>query len=167
MYFFIQRLNKCVREFKTLEKLRRYIKLYENQAAGDEQQQVDDGTGEMPVDDGTGDPGMEQQPADGTEEMPDPTNADDNGAGAEEQANPEDGVFISDIKKAEFAKILISALMNETPKPGTVPDDMLNVTKENADQVIKYVQSLLNLDSSLSTENETDENGFTNAVKGI
>lgn len=98
------------------------------------------------------------------EQQPDPTDAQDN---PEDQANPEDGIFISDIKKAEFAKLLINALMNAVPEPGTVPQDMLNVNVENADSVIDYVQNLLNLDGALSTDNEADESGFANAVKEI
>lgn len=109
------------------------------------------------------DGGEESLDAD-AEQQPDPTDAQDN---PEDQANPEDGIFISDIKKAEFAKLLINALMNAVPEPGTVPQDMLNVNVENADNVIDYVQNLLNLDGALSTDNEADESGFANAVKEI
>lgn len=150
-----------MKDFKTFKTIQKYLKLYENQAAGvedDPNAQVDDTAMEE-------DPQAAEAPAEGGDEMvEDPTVAD---AGAEEQANPEDGIFISDIKKAEFAKLLIGALMNEVPQAGSVPDEMLNVSTENADQVIKYVQSLLNLDTQLSTDNENNEDSFANAVKGV
>lgn len=150
-----------MKDFKTFKTIQKYLKLYENQAAGvedDPNAQVDDTAMEE-------DPQAAEAPVEGGDEMmEDPTTADDN---AEEQANPEDGIFISDIKKAEFAKLLISALMNDVPQAGSVPDEMLNVSTENADQVIKYVQSLLNLDTQLSTDNENNEDSFANAVKGV
>lgn len=149
-----------MKDFKTFKTIQKYLKLYENQAAGiedDPNAEVDDTAMEE-------DPQAAEAPVEGGDEMmEDPTTADDN---AEEQANPEDGIFISDIKKAEFAKLLISALMNEVPQAGSVPDEMLNVSTENADQVIKYIQNLLNLDTQLSTDNENNEDSFANAVKG-
>lgn len=149
-----------MKDFKTFKTIQKYLKLYENQAAGiedDPNAEVDDTTMEE-------DPQAAEAPVEGGDEMmEDPTTADDN---AEEQANPEDGIFISDIKKAEFAKLLISALMNDVPQAGSVPDEMLNVSTENADQVIKYIQNLLNLDTQLSTDNENNEDSFANAVKG-
>lgn len=149
-----------MKDFKTFKTIQKYLKLYENQAAGiedDPNVEVDDTAMEE-------DPQAAEAPVEGGDEMvEDPTTADNN---AEEQANPEDGIFISDIKKAEFAKLLISALMNEVPQAGSVPDEMLNVSTENADQVIKYIQNLLNLDTQLSTDNENNEDSFANAVKG-
>lgn len=149
-----------MKDFKTFKTIQKYLKLYENQAAGiedDPNAEVDDTAMEE-------DPQAAEAPVEGGDEMmEDPTTADDN---AEEQANPEDGIFISDIKKAEFAKLLISALMNDVPQAGSVPDEMLNVSTENADQVIKYIQNLLNLDTQLSTDNENNEDSFANAVKG-
>lgn len=146
--------------FKTLERLKELIKLYESQGDPNAEGEIDDsedlGAEEI-------DGGEESQDIDG-EQQPDPTDAQDN---PEAQANPEDGIFISDIKKAEFAKLLINALMNAVPEPGTVPQDMLNVNVENADTVIDYVQNLLNLDGALSTDNESNESGFANAVKEI
>ena len=146
--------------FKTLERLKELIKLYESQGDPNAEGEIDDsedlGAEEI-------DGGDESQDIDG-EQQPDPMDAQDN---PEAQANPEDGIFISDIKKAEFAKLLINALMNAVPEPGTVPQDMLNVNVENADTVIDYVQNLLNLDGALSTDNESNESGFANAVKEI
>lgn len=159
-----------MKNFKTLEKLQRLIKLYEAQAEDpnavpeEDPEMMDDGTGEAPVD-SNADPNADPNAA----VQPDPTDAADNGADSdpENQANPEDGIFISDIKKAEFAKLLITALMNKEPEAGSIPQEMLNVTKDNADNVIQYVQSLLSLDSSLSTDNEADEDGFANSVKEV
>lgn len=146
--------------FKTLERLKELIKLYESQGDPNAEGEIDDSEdlGAEEID------GGEESPDTEGEQQPDPTDAQDN---PEAQANPEDGIFISDIKKAEFAKLLINALMNAVPEPGTVPQDMLNVNVENADSVIDYVQNLLNLDGALSTDNESDETGFANAVKEI
>lgn len=146
--------------FKTLERLKELIKLYEAQGDPNADAEMIDGE-DLGAEEATG--GDESLDAD-AEQQPDPTDAQDN---PEDQANPEDGIFISDIKKAEFAKLLINALMNAVPEPGTVPQDMLNVNVENADSVIDYVQNLLNLDGALSTDNEADESGFANAVKEI
>lgn len=136
------------------------IKLYEAQGDPNAEAEMTDSE-DLDAEEAGG--GEESLDAD-AEQQPDPTDAQDN---PEDQANPEDGIFISDIKKAEFAKLLINALMNAVPEPGTVPQDMLNVNVENADSVIDYVQNLLNLDGALSTDNEADESGFANAVKEI
>lgn len=136
------------------------IKLYEAQGDPNAEAEMTDSE-DLGAEEAGG--GEESLDAD-VEQQPDPTDAQDN---PEDQANPEDGIFISDIKKAEFAKLLINALMNAVPEPGTVPQDMLNVNVENADSVIDYVQNLLNLDGALSTDNEADESGFANAVKEI
>lgn len=136
------------------------IKLYEAQGDPNADAEMTDNE-DLGAEEAAG--GEESLDAD-AEQQPDPTDAQDN---PEDQANPEDGIFISDIKKAEFAKLLINALMNAVPEPGTVPQDMLNVNVENADSVIDYVQNLLNLDGALSTDNEADESGFANAVKEI
>lgn len=146
--------------FKTLERLKELIKLYEAQGDPNADAEMTDNE-DLGAEEAVG--GDESLDAD-VEQQPDPTDAQDN---PEDQANPEDGIFISDIKKAEFAKLLINALMNAVPEPGTVPQDMLNVNVENADSVIDYVQNLLNLDGALSTDNESDESGFANAVKEI
>lgn len=146
--------------FKTLERLKELIKLYEAQGDPNADAEMTDNE-DLGAEEAAG--GEESLDAD-AEQQPDPTDAQDN---PEDQANPEDGIFISDIKKAEFAKLLINALMNAVPEPGTVPQDMLNVNVENADSVIDYVQNLLNLDGALSTDNEADESGFANAVKEI
>lgn len=146
--------------FKTLERLKELIKLYEAQGDPNADAEMTDSE-DLGAEEAGG--GEESLDAD-AEQQPDPTDAQDN---PEDQANPEDGIFISDIKKAEFAKLLINALMNAVPEPGTVPQDMLNVNVENADSVIDYVQNLLNLDGALSTDNEADESGFANAVKEI
>lgn len=141
-----------MKDFVSLKRLREYIKLYEAQAdeaAGDEMDDIQDieGAGDMDAPE------------------PDPTSADDNDA-PEEQANPEHGVFISDIKKAEFAKLLISAFMADSPQVGTVPDNMLNVNVDNSQQVIDFVQNALTLNIT-DTNNETNEDGFANAVKEV
>jgi hypothetical protein len=99
---------------------------------------------------------------------------DPNAGGAEgaetdptKQADPEAGVFMSDNQKAEIAKMLIDALMMTPPEPGTIPSNLMNVTTDNADEVIKYIQGLNALSAPLSLDNDTDENAMGGALKSI
>lgn len=138
------------RKFKTFETIARFRKLYE----ADEMEQ-----------DTTTDPAADgEAPADAT----DPAAAE---GGAEtdpnKQADPEAGVFMSDNQKAEIAKMLIDALMMTPPEPGTIPSNLMNVTTDNADEVIKYIQGLNALSAPLSLDNDTDENAMGGALKSI
>jgi hypothetical protein len=138
------------RKFKTFETIARFRKLYE----ADEMEQ-----------DAAADPAAGgEAPADAT----DPAAAS---GGAEtdpnKQADPEAGVFMSDNQKAEIAKMLIDALMMTPPEPGTIPSNLMNVTTDNADEVIKYIQGLNALSAPLSLDNDTDENAMGGALKSI
>ena len=138
------------RKFKTFETIARFRKLYE----ADEMEQ--DAAAE-PAEGG-------EAPADAT----DPAAAE---GGAEtdptKQADPEAGVFMSDNQKAEIAKMLIDTLMMTPPEPGTIPSNLMNVTTDNADEVIKYIQGLNALSAPLSLDNDTDENAMGGALKSI
>lgn len=140
------------RKFKTFETIARFRKLYE----ADEMEQ-----------DAAADPTAEggEAPADAT----DPNAGGVEGAEADptKQADPEAGVFMSDNQKAEIAKMLIDALMMTPPEPGTIPSNLMNVTTDNADEVIKYIQGLNALSAPLSLDNDTDENAMGGALKSI
>lgn len=127
------------RKFKIFETLENFRKLYE--AAEDEM----------------------QAPADAT--APTPEGAED--ADPAKQANPEDGVFMSDNQKAEIAKMILDALMMTPPAPGTIPSNLMNVTTDNADEVIKYVQGLNALSAPLSLDNDADDSTMAGALKDI
>jgi hypothetical protein len=43
----------------------------------------------------------------------------------------------------------------------------MNVTTDNADEVIKYIQGLNALSAPLSLDNDTDENAMGGALKSI
>lgn len=142
------------RKFKTFETIARFRKLYE----ADEMEQ-----------DAAADPNAD--PAAGGEAPADATDpaAAEGGAEADptKQADPEAGVFMSDNQKAEIAKMLIDALMMTPPEPGTIPSNLMNVTTDNADEVIKYIQGLNALSAPLSLDNDTDENAMGGALKSI
>lgn len=55
----------------------------------------------------------------------------------------EDGSFISDTKLANFASILLKAYQTQTPE--NIPSNLLNVTRQNANEVIKFIEDKLQL----------------------
>lgn len=55
------------------------------------------------------------------------------------------GGFISDLKKAEWTKLLLSALMSPPPTEGVLTDENFNVTTENADTVIDEIRNAIML----------------------
>lgn len=87
---------------------------------------------------------------------------DDDMAGAEEPQNeepadpnnnpnnipePDKGTFISDLGKAEYANIMIKALMMTPPKG--IPQEWLNSTNtKNADQIIDFVKNVVNVNQA-------------------
>lgn len=83
------------------------------------------------------------------------------------QADPESGTFMSENQKAEMAKMLLDALMMTPPEPGTIPSNLMNVTTDNADEVIKYIQGLNALSAPLALDNDTDEGSMGGALKNI
>ena len=133
------------RKFKIFETLENFRKLYEA---------AEDGMEQTP----------EQAPADATAPAPE---GDDAAADPDKQADPEAGVFMSDNQKAEIAKMMLDALMMTPPEPGTIPSNLMNVTTDNADEVIKYIQGLNALSAPLSLDNDADENSMAGALKDI
>lgn len=65
----------------------------------------------------------------------------------------EEGAFISDTKLAMFANTLLKAY--QTKPKGPVPNELLNVTSQNANEVIKYISDNLELDQP--TNDITDD----------
>ena len=143
------------RKFKTFETIARFRKLYEADEMEQDAAAAPAEGGEAPVDATDPNAGAPEgaEGADGT----DPN----------KQADPEAGVFMSDNQKAEIAKMLIDALMMTPPEPGTIPSNLINVTTDNADEVIKYIQGLNALSAPLSLDNDTDENAMGGALKSI
>lgn len=91
------------------------------------------------------------EPVDPTQPQPD----------ADQEAQPADedsGVYISTNQKAVLAKTMLDALLAQPPQAGEIPEELLNVTDANADQVIKFIQSLTSLSSTLDTSVNSDLN---------
>lgn len=98
-----------------------------------------------------GEEGAEAEaPADPTQPAPEAAEA--------EPAEESEGVYISPNEKAVMAKTMLDALQAQPPATGEIPQELLNVTDANADQVIKYVQSLISLASALDTSATSDSN---------
>ena len=135
------------RNFKIFDTLNRYKKLYE--AAEDEIQEGAPEGGEQSKD-------ATEAPVEG-DAASDPT----------KQADPNAGVFMSDNQKAEMAKMILDALMMTPPEPGTIPPNLMNVTTDNADEVIKYIQGLNALSAPLALNNDSDGNSLSGALKDI
>lgn len=93
----------------------------------------------------------------GGEEMTDPTMPQE-GGGEGQPADEDTGVYISTNQKAVMAKTMLDALMAPPPQTGEIPEELLNVTDANADQVIKFIQSLTGLTSALDTSEMSDSN---------
>lgn len=55
----------------------------------------------------------------------------------------EDGSFVSDTKLANFASILLKAYQTQAPE--SIPSNLLNVTRQNANEVIKFIEDKLQL----------------------
>ena len=90
-----------------------------------------------------------------------PNEADPNA----EPADEESGVYVSSNEKATIAKTMLDALQADPPKPGEVPENLLNVTNANADEVIKYIQSLISLTNSVSLSDNGNDNGLVDTLK--
>lgn len=110
-------------------------------------------------------PQEEEAPAEGedptTPEPTAPNEADPNA----EPADEESGVYVSSNEKATIAKTMLDALQADPPKPGEVPENLLNVTNANADEVIKYIQSLISLTNSVSLSDNGNDNGLVDTLK--
>lgn len=136
------------RKFKTFETIAKFKKLYE----ADEMEQEPNAESA----DAT------NPPAEGAEGAESDATSDPN-----KQADPESGTFMSDNQKAEMAKMILDALMMTPPEPGTIPSNLMNVTTDNADEVIKYVQGLNALNAPLSLDNDANTNSMAGALKGL
>lgn len=108
---------------------------------------------EMPTDDdmsmeeGGEDMGDEEQG--GGEEAPAPEEGGD--VGGEESdpsqiAEVDNGTFVSDLGKAEIAKSLLKALTLAKPND-SIPVEFQTVTTQNANDIIQYVKTMLQIDN--------------------
>ena len=133
-----------------------------SEAADDEENQEEGGEEEPAPEEGGVDPNAEMG-----DDMPpaDPTMAPQGQEG--EPADEGDGIYVSANQKAVLAKTMLDALQAEPPKPGEIPENLLNVTDTNADEVIKYIQSLTSLSNAMSLEDNGDENGLVNSLKEV
>ena len=126
-----------IKRYKVFETIDRYMKLYEADEENTDMEEVGDEAAATPSD--------ATEPQD-----------DENDPSV--QAEPESGIFISDNQKAQFAKMMLDALMTTPPESGTIPPELLNVTTKNADQVIKYIQNLNMLSAATSLDGGSTEN---------
>lgn len=137
MSSFIARTHKIFENNKesVFDKMDKLMSLFEaaDEEGGDEQQQG----------------GEEEAPVDPTQ--PDP-NAQPEGTPAQES----EGMFISPNQKAIIAKTMLDALQSPPPNTGEIPEELLTVTDVNADQVIKFIQSLVSLSNKLDTSITSD-----------
>lgn len=125
-------------EYSFFKSAENFYKIYESQINGDdEKDEIDDLNDEDENPNNLSDPTVQDNT--------DTINPEDN-------ADVENGEFISDLKKAEFAKLILNALMQTPPEMGTIPDEYLNVTTNNADEVIKFIKNIISLNSSLSLD---------------
>ncbi len=112
---------------------------------------------------------LQQDTESGEEVQQDATEPQANADAPEEQAAPEEGVFMSDNQKAQFAKMMLDALMMTPPDAGTIPNELMNVTTQNADEVIKYIQNLNGLNAATSLDGSSPQSldNLTGALKDI
>lgn len=133
------------------DKMDQLIALYE---AADDTEDNDGGDVDMDIsdDEGNANSGDEGE----TEDMTDPTQPAEDAEG--QPADEDSGIYISTNQKAVMAKTMLDALMAQPPQAGEIPENLLNVTDANADQVIKFIQSLTSLSSALDTSATSDSN---------
>lgn len=135
--------NKSASVFDNMDKVMRMI------TEADEENQDEEGQEDAAEEQAT-DPTMApEQPAEG------------------EPADEGDGIYVSANQKAMFAKTMLDALQAEPPKPGEIPENLLNVTDANADEVIKYIQSLISLSNATSLADNGEETGLVNTLKEV
>ena len=132
-------------KFKVFDTIDKFMKLYE----ADEDPAAAEG-GEMPTE---GDVG-----ADATEPPVE-------GADPSETAGAEEGEFISKAQKAEWAKLMLDALMSPVPPAGRVPSNLMEPTPDNADEIIKLIQGLVSIERPLSLDDNVPGESMANALK--
>ena len=142
-------------KFKTFKTFDRLEKLYE--AADDENE--DDG-GDMPEE------AQDEEPAEegGAEEADMSMEGAPPAVAPEEDVNTEAGSFVSDNQKRVFAQTLLDALQADPPNQSDIPSDFLNDSNSNADAIIKFVQSYLQLIKSTSNN---DSSELYNELKNV
>lgn len=132
------------KSFKFLEDYyRRIIKEAEEMEDENPQEGNEEDSSEKSSENASEEPLKEEKPAEG-----DPSTT----------ADVDDAVFISDIKKAEWAKLMLDALMTPSPEDTTDLDEYIKaITTENSDDAIKAIrnkikinQNDLNLEKALS-----------------
>ena len=78
----------------------------------------------------------------------------DDGTVQEETPVDENTIMISPQEKANLAKIMLNALLMSPPNE--LPNEILNVTVDNADYVIKTIQAITSLNNSISTDENSE-----------
>lgn len=133
-------------KFKVFDTIDKFMKLYE----ADEAPAPEGGEG-GPV----GEPGADASnpPAEGE------------GTDPNETAGAEEGEFISKAQKAELAKLMLDALMAPIPPAGRVPSNLMEATPDNADEIIKLIQSLVSIERPLSLDDSVPGESMANALK--
>ena len=125
--------------FKSFRFLDEYEKRLLKEAEGDEDIQDTDATSEgsdesaeVPQDSPEMSQGVEGNPEGDPEMTPD----------------VDEGIFISDLKKAEWTKMLLAALLTPKPTLSVISEEDMNVTTENADKIIQIVKNAIKLGGS-------------------
>lgn len=158
--------NKSASVFDNMDRLMRMI----NEADGDDENADENGGEPAPED--AGDGGDQELPPEGEDEMPMGDEGGDPNAmeGDEEDGDPADedsGIYVSTNEYASLAKTLMDALQANPPKTGEIPSEYLNVTDQNANNVIKFVQAYLQLDLNNSFKDNGEADSFTDELKHI
>lgn len=117
--------------FKSFKFLDDYEKKILTEAEDEDTQNIDDA-----AEDNGENPEMSQ-------ESPEDTQAIE--GNPEMTPDVEEGIFISDLKKAEWTKLLLSALLTPKPTLTTISEEDMNVTTENADRIIQIVKNAIKL----------------------
>lgn len=138
-------------KFKVFDTIDKFMKLYE----ADEDPSVEGGEG-----------GQENAAPEGDAGV-DATNPPMEGEGVDptETAGAEEGEFISKAQKAEWAKLMLDALMAPVPPAGRVPSNLMEATPDNADEIIKLIQSLVSIERPLSLDDNVPGESMANALK--
>lgn len=136
-------------KFKVFDTIDKFMKLYE----ADEELAAVEGDQNSVAPEGNEGADATNPPMEG--ENQDPTQT----AGAEE------GEFISKAQKAEWAKLMLDALMAPVPPAGRVPSNLMEATPDNADEIIKLIQGLVSIERPLSLDDNVPGESMANALK--
>jgi hypothetical protein len=133
-------------KFKVFDTIDKFMKLYE----ADEDPAAAEGGNEM-AGEGAAGADATEPPAEGADPM--------------ETAGAEEGEFISRAQKAEWAKLMLDALMAPVPPAGRVPANLMEATPDNADEIIKLIQGLVSIERPLSLDDSVPGESMANALK--